>query len=198
MTDLPSSPAEFFIREWGEPLREASFRTRDGHDIRILKWVGGEGEDGLTFYRTSGACDVPVPGADGKHRQEFFLSRGPGCDDIAESIAQAGIYAARSGRALAARNIYRAPGPLWPGTGLAGFVVTDPFEGEATSTVLADGRHVEFLMLVPAFPAELDYASRHGTGALADAQERAGVHFRDPYRKPVSPTASRRESGRSG
>ncbi|GHK02450.1 suppressor of fused domain protein [Streptomyces sp. NPDC003753] len=191
MTDLPSSPAEFFIRKWGEPLREASFQTRDGYDIRILKWVEGEGEDELTFYRTSGACDVPVPGADGKHRQEFFLSCDPECDDIAESIAQVGIYAARSGKALAAQNIYRAPGPLWPGTELAGFVVMDPFEGEMTSMVLADGRHVEFLMLVPAFPAELDFAVRHGIGALVDAQERAGVDFWNPYRKPVSLTATR-------
>jgi hypothetical protein len=57
--------------------------------------------------------------------------------------------------------------------------------------VLADGRHVEFLMLVPAFPAEPDYASRYGIGALAGAQERAGVDVWNPFRKPVSLTASR-------
>ncbi|MFE2265616.1 suppressor of fused domain protein [Streptomyces griseosporeus] len=189
MPELPTSPAEFFLRTWGEPQREASFRTRDGHDIRILKWVEGEGEDELTFYRTSGVCDIPVPGAEAGHRQEFFLSCDPECDDVAESIAQVGIYAARSGKALAARTVYRAPGPLWPGTELAGFVVTTPFDGEATSLTLADGRHIEFLMLVPAFPTELDYAVRHGIDALIDAQERAEVDFWNPYRAPVSLTA---------
>jgi hypothetical protein len=116
MTDLPSSPAEFFVRERGEPLREASFQTRDGYDIRILKWVEGAGEDELTFYRTSGACDVPVPGADGKHRQEFFLACDPECDDIADAIAQVGVYAARSGKVLAAQTEH-LPGA---GTALAG------------------------------------------------------------------------------
>lgn len=185
MTTPSTSPAEQFVRLWGEPLREASFQTRDGYDIRILKWVEGEGEDELTFYRTSGVCDIAVPGADEKHRQEFFLACDPECDEIVESIAQLGLYGARSGKALAARNTYRSQGPLWPETELAGFVVSEPFEGEMTGMTLADGRHVEFLMLVPAFPAELDFASKHGVEALMAAQERAGVEFWDVYRKPV-------------
>ncbi|MFB7545883.1 suppressor of fused domain protein [Streptomyces zaomyceticus] len=185
MTTPCTSPAEHFIRKWGEPLREASFQTRDGYDIRILKWVEGEGEDELTFYRTSGVSDIVVPGADEKHRQEFFLSCDPECDEIAESIAQVGLYAARSGKALAAQTVYRSQGPLWAGTELAGFVVSEPFEEEETSMVLADGRHVEFLMLVPAFPAELDFAAKFGVDALMAAQERAGVEFWNAYRKPV-------------
>ncbi|MFB7240486.1 suppressor of fused domain protein [Streptomyces sp. NPDC056269] len=185
MSTPPVSPAAHFVRAWGEPLREASFRARDGYDIRILKWVEGEGEDELTFYRTSGVCDVVVPGADVTHRQEFFLACDPECDEIVESIAQVGLYAARSGKALAARTAYRSQGPLWPGTGLAGFVVAEPFDGEAAGLVLAGGRHVEFLMLVPAFPAELDFAAEHGVDTLTAAQERAGVEFWNPYREPL-------------
>ncbi|GGR42669.1 hypothetical protein GCM10010251_69430 [Streptomyces aurantiogriseus] len=181
-----SSPAELFIQRWGEPLREALFRTGDGFEIRVLKWVEGDGDDELTFYRTSGVCDIPVPGADISHRQEFFLGCDPECDEIAESVAQLGLYSARSGKALSAQNIYRADGPLWPGTELSGFVITHPFDGELKSATLADGRHVEFLMLVPAFSAELDFASRHGIGALVTAQDNAGVEFWDPYRKPTS------------
>lgn len=169
----------------GEPLREALFATRDGYAIRVLKWVEGEGEYELTLYRTSGVCDIPVPGAVEKHRQEFFVGCDPQCDDIAESIAQLGIYSARTGKALAAQNIYRADGPLWQGTELAGFVITHPFDDELKSMVLADGRHVAFLMLVPAFPSELDFASLYGVHALAAAQEQAEVEFWNPYREPV-------------
>ncbi|WP_326650381.1 suppressor of fused domain protein [Streptomyces sp. NBC_01750] len=105
-----------------------------------------------------------------------------------ELIAQLGLYSARTGKALSAQNIYRSDSLLWSGTELAGFVITRPFDDELTSMVLADGRHVEFLMLVPAFSFELDFASSHGIEALVTAQEQAGVEFWDPYRKPVSLT----------
>lgn len=81
--ELCSTPAELFVRQWGEPLREALFQTRDGYAIRVFKWVEGEGEEELTLYRTSGVCDIPVPGAVETHRQEFFLGCDPECDEIA-------------------------------------------------------------------------------------------------------------------
>ncbi|MEV6583703.1 suppressor of fused domain protein [Streptomyces sp. NPDC051582] len=71
--------------------------------------------------------------------------------------------------------MYRSPAPLWEGTALSGYVAVAPFEGEMQHTTLSDGRHVEFLMLIPAFPEELDYALRHGVAALSVAQEQAGV-----------------------
>jgi hypothetical protein len=180
-----SNVFDLYVSVRGEPLRQAFFETRDGIDIRVSKWQEGDGEDALTFYRTSGVSDIPLPGVDAGHRQEFFVACDPECDEIAESLAEVGVYSKRSGKRLSANNIYRSSGPLWGGTDLAGYVVVNPFEGEMQNVRLSDGRHVDFLMLVPAFPGELDYASRHGVDGLAMAQEEAGISFWNPLRKEI-------------
>lgn len=181
-----SNVLDLYVSMWGEPLRQAVFQTRDGVDIGVSKWQEGKGEDALTFYRTTGVSNIPLPGVDVNHRQEFFATFDPECDDVVESLAEVGIYSVRSGKYLSANNIYRSSGPLWDGTALAGYIVVNPFEGEMRSVLLSGGRHVEFLMLIPAFPGELDYASQHGVDGLARAQEEVGVSFWDPFRKETS------------
>jgi hypothetical protein len=180
-----SNVFDLYVSMWGEPLRQAVFQTRDGIDIWVSKWEEGEGEDALTFYRTSGVSNIPLPGVDARHRQEFFVACDPQCDRIAESLAEVGVYSVRSGRRLSANNTYRSSGPLWEGTELVGYVVVNPFEGEMQNTLLSNGLHVDFLMLVPAFSGELEYASRHGVDELAGAQEEAGISFWDPLRMEI-------------
>ncbi|MFC8512398.1 suppressor of fused domain protein [Streptomyces sp. NPDC057257] len=180
-----SNVSDLYVSMWGEPLRQAVFRTRDGFEIGVSKWRDGEGDDSLTFYRTSGASEIVLPDADERHRQEFFVACDPECDDVAESLAEVGVYSVRSGKRLGANNTYRSSAPLWPGTKMVGYVVVNPFEGELQSVLLSDGRHVDFLMLIPAFSGELEYASGYGVNGLARAQEVAGVSFWDPFREEV-------------
>ena len=174
---------ELYVDSWGEPSHEALFRARDGIDIRVMKWSEDVTGEGVTLYWTSGASDIELPGMDPRHRQEFSVGFDPECDEVAESLAQVGMYAARSGKVLGDGHIYRADGPLWSESELVGYVVAT--EDSLGYVDLSDGRHVEFLMLVPAFREELDFAARLGVGALIKAQERANIAFWDPFRKKV-------------
>jgi hypothetical protein len=63
--------------------------------------------------------------------------------------------------------------------------LTDPAEQENKIVVLADGRHVELLMVVPAFADELDFAPKRGVDELLDVMTEQRTPFWNPDRRSV-------------
>lgn len=169
----------------GEPDREAEF-AKGRSVIGVLKWRTGPRTEGVTLYATEGVSDYPLPGVPGSHRQEYFVGFEPECDDVAAPLAWLGIYVQSAPQPLAEGNTYRAPEPLMEGLGFRGFIVLGAQKGFLSPIDLPDGRHVEFLMLIPAFEDELDFAKAHGVDRLMDAIESAEVPFWDPRRRSTS------------
>ncbi|MEV4808198.1 suppressor of fused domain protein [Nonomuraea sp. NPDC049421] len=60
---------------------------------------------------------------------------------------------------------------------LRGFIVVAPLEGFLSAVNLLDGRHVEFLMAIPAFCGELDFAARYGVEDLREAMAAKEIPF---------------------
>jgi suppressor of fused protein SUFU len=135
------------------------------------------------LYATVGASDYPVPGFSVEHRQEFFVGFSPEFDDIASSLARLGIYAQLTGKALGAGHIYLAPQGLTNGSQFSGFMIFAPLDDLPAPCELLDGRHVEFLMTIPVFESELDFASVNGVDSLLEAMESSSIPFWDPVRQ---------------
>ena len=178
----PIDVRSLYLDKWGEPDREAEFET-DRCLIRALKWQSSSRTGGVTLYATVGVSDYPLPGVPDSHRQEYFVGFEPEYDDVASPLAWLGIYAQSAPQPLAAGHTYRAPEPLIEGAGFEGFILLAPQDEFLAPIDLPDGRHVEFLMLVPAFEDELDFAKSHSVDELMEAIETADVPFWDPNRR---------------
>ncbi|GAA1293986.1 hypothetical protein Psi02_42290 [Planotetraspora silvatica] len=167
--------------EWGTSDREAEFYTED-ISIGVLKWNTSANTQGVNIYATVGASDYPIPGFSANHRQEFFVGLIPEFDDIASRLAWLGAYTQMTGEVLSTGHTYRALQGLVDGHGFGGFVILSPLDGHPAPVVLEDGRHVEFLMVIPVFSDELDYARSHGVDDLLAKMESLNVPFWDPTR----------------
>jgi hypothetical protein len=124
---------------------------KDGTVIGVLKWQARTRTAGVTLYATVGASDLALPGIGPEHRQEYFVGLLPECDDIASPLAWLGVYAPSAAVALGSGHTYRGTDSLVDGYGFQGFLLLTPLTGEPAPIALPDGRHVEFLMTVPAF-----------------------------------------------
>ncbi|MEU6401427.1 suppressor of fused domain protein [Streptomyces sp. NPDC046985] len=176
----------YYRENWGDPEREAEFQ-KDEYVIGVLKWRASASTQGVNIYATMGASDYSLPSFEVEHRQEFFVGLAPECDDIASPLARLGIYAQMAGKSLGAGHVYSAPQGLVEGTEFSGFVLLAPLDGVPAPVNLLDGRHVEFLMAIPAFRDELEYASEHGVNGLMEAMESSQVPFWNPARRSVFP-----------
>ncbi|MFD9279523.1 suppressor of fused domain protein [Streptomyces mirabilis] len=172
----------YYTEDWGNPEREAEFQKGE-YVIGVLKWQASASTQGVNIYATVGASDYSLPGFGMEHRQEFFVGLAPECDDIASPLARLGIYAQLAGKSLAAGHVYSAPQGLMEGSDLSGFVLLAPFDGLPAPVELADGRHVEFLMAIPVFRDELEFASKHGVDGLMEVMESSQVPFWNPARR---------------
>ncbi|MFG1962475.1 suppressor of fused domain protein [Nonomuraea sp. NPDC049028] len=167
---------QFYSSKLGEPVREALF-IKGEYKIGVLKWDASVATGGVALYATLGSSDYPLPGRDLDHRQEFFIGFAPEWDDIAESLAQLGSYAQYRGVSLESGHILRLPGEHAEGAWLGGFLVVAPYDDMFSEAALADGRHVEFLMAIPLYANELNFAATYGVEALRDAMSRDNVPF---------------------
>jgi hypothetical protein len=172
----------YYIKNWGNPDREAEFQKGECV-IGVLKWQASVATEGVTLYATVGASDYPLPGVGPQHRQEYFVGLEPECDDIASSLAWLGVYAQSAQEALAPGHTYRSTHGLMAGSGFSGFLLLQPLDGQPAPLALRDGRHVEFVMTVPAFDDELDFAAKQGVERLLEVMESAEVPFWMPTRR---------------
>ncbi|MFR9755049.1 suppressor of fused domain protein [Streptomyces sp. TR06-5] len=174
----------YYAEDWGTPDREAFFQ-KGKYIIGVLKWQASDCTQGVNVYATVGASDYSLPGFGMEHRQEFFVGLAPECDEIASPLARLGIYAQLAGRSLAAGHAYSAPQGLIEGSDLSGFILLAPLDGMPAPVELADGRHVDFLMAIPVFKEELEFASKHGVDYLMGAMESSQVPFWNPTRRSL-------------
>jgi hypothetical protein len=168
----------------GEPTRQALFEVGE-FAIEIYKWAADANPEGVALYATLGASACPMAGRDPKHRVEFFLGLVPERDEVASALAALGLYSAREGVALDHGHTVPAEGPLWPGTKMRTFLVLRPLKDFFPPLELPDGLHVDFLQAVPLFDSERAFKSEHGTEALLNRWEQAGVPFWNPERAPA-------------
>ncbi|MCF6468423.1 suppressor of fused domain protein [Nonomuraea sp. MG754425] len=167
---------DFYTSKMGEPVREALF-VKDEFKIGILKWSASVATGGVTLYGTLGSSDYPLPGRHWGHRQEFFIGFAPEWDDIAEPLAQLGSYTQFRSANLESGHTLRLPVELVEETWLRGFLVVEPLDDVLSRVALGDGRHVEFLMAIPLYSNELDFAAKRGAEALRDAMSEKNIPF---------------------
>ncbi|MGN9839180.1 suppressor of fused domain protein [Nonomuraea sp. H19] len=167
---------ECYEARLGKPTREALF-MKDDFKIGVLKWNPSPATAGVSLYATIGASDYPMPHGNPLHRQEFFVGFTPGWDDIADPLAQLGSYSQFNEKNLDTSHILRLPESFAEGIRLTGFLIVSPLDGFLPSAALTDGRHVEFLMAIPVYPEELDFAAQHGVEDLRDAMEAKEIPF---------------------
>lgn len=172
------------VETWGEPVREAEFR-KDNFVVRILKWKASSVTQGVNLYATLGSSNYAIPGSDWAHRQEFFVGFLPECDEIASALARLGIYGQVSGHGIFSGHTYRSHHSLIEGSDLSGFALLTPLSGVPVPLLLPDGRHVDFLMAIPLFSKELDFAASRGIDDLLTEMESREIAFWNPRRSSM-------------
>ncbi|MFI7538216.1 suppressor of fused domain protein [Streptosporangium sp. NPDC049376] len=170
------SVRDYYSDKLGDPVREASF-AKGKFRVDILKWDPSPVTDGVNIYATLGASDHSIPGGDLLHRQEFFVGLAPERDDIAEPLARLGGYSSFTGRRLDSGHIIRLSENLVDDSEMSGFLVVAPLGDFLPAASMADGRHVEFLMAIPVYPEELDFAARNGVEDLREVMASRNIPF---------------------
>jgi hypothetical protein len=173
---------DLYRARWGEPSRQAAFRT-GGHQIEIYKWDASANGEGVDLYATLGASAEDMPGVEEGHRVEYFVGLQPGRDDVASALAALGLFAQREGETVDHGHTVPADGPLWPGTEMSAFLVLRQIGEILPALTLPNGVHIEFLQAVPVFESERRFKAAHGAEALLRRWESARVPFWDPRRR---------------
>lgn len=171
-----------YQRRWGDWDSEAYFE-RDGGGIRVLKWQPSDATLGVALYVTIGSSNLPPVSGEPTHRREFFIGLLPEFDAIVEPLAELAIYPKESGKDLDHGHFVRIPGGAVPGAAFEGFVILEPMDD--MDLMRFSDRHVQLMMVVPAFPKELDYASKKGVDRLMERMEKQSAPYWDPMREPI-------------
>lgn len=172
----------YYLSQWGDPSREAEFKKGD-INIGVLKWSRRRSTGDVNLYATLGVSTFPCPGVEASHRQEFFLGLLPEADDLASPLAMLGAHSRLAGEQIGSGHVYRSRQDRFGDTGLAGFIVIEPLDGMPAPISLDDGSHVEFLMVIPVFLDEVEFAVVNGVDALLEMMETRHVPFWNPRRK---------------
>ena len=64
-------------------------------------------------------------------------------------------------------------------------MILEPMDNYPAPVSLTDGRHVEFLMAVPVYGDELDYAASNGVDGLLEKMEETKAPLWNPYRNSI-------------
>lgn len=177
---------EHYRSRWGEPSRTAEFHRGD-RSVQILKWSAGKTSEGVAIYATAGISDYPLGPLNESHRTEVIIGLLPEEDRIARPLSVLALNSQPDNPYFLHGHTVRYEEPLWAGTELCGFLLTNPRE-----TIVPDltvhGLHVHFLHAMALFPAELDYEKATSAAALLDAWEERRLPFWDPTREPYAPS----------
>ena len=182
MMNIHDAVRDAYRARWGDPCREAAFRT-GGHKVEVYKWDAASNGQGVDLYATLGASAEDMPGAEPGHRVEYLVGLQPGRDEIASALAGLGLFARREGQTVDHGHTVPADGPLWPGTEMRTFLVLRQMGEVLAALVFRNGVHLEFLQAVPVFDSERRFQVAQGTEALLQRWEAAGTPFWDPRRR---------------
>ena len=182
--DLIQSVREHYQNLWGEPSREAHFEIM-GKETDLFKWDADLNPEKVFLYATAGMSEYPLADYDPTHRLELYTGLLPERDEIANPLSLLALSPVIRNTHLAANHTMTFPEPLWPGTDMRGFLVRKP-KVEIVPSLALKEVHVEFLQVIPVFPSEIAFKSKHGADALIQAWHEAKIAFWNPDRSPLS------------
>ena len=171
-----------YIKLFGEPTREACF-TGSGSSIQVYKWDERSNPEEVALYATLGISDQVLPD-DPNHRIELFTGLLPAEDRIAKTLAMLGLYPDPEASELADGHTVTFTEPLWAGTEMSTYLVTEPDIEIIPVLQGTDGLHVIFLRVIPIYPSELEFKVKHGAEGLMKHWEQREVPFWNPNRTP--------------
>lgn len=152
--------------------------------LRILQVAPGPHADSWA-YTTAGAF---LHADHCGRRREFILTVPVRDPRFADLLAMAAFYHCGSDPHLLDAGHSVPLGEPWlPGSACDHFLVSLPYlHGPALEHCeLPNGHHVRFLWLLPVTSAEIAFRRRHGTEALEQLFEEAGINPVDPRRAAV-------------
>jgi hypothetical protein len=173
-----------YVSLWGEPSRVIPLHTR-GYHIDIYKWDASATSEEVTIYATLGASAFEQPGYAPSHRFEFYTGLLPEKDEMAVVLADVAIYSVKEQAPIGPGHTITFLEPLWPGTRMSS--VSLERSDVDLIPILAnqqDRVHVEFLMITPLYPSELQFKKDHSLDALIEHWWKHDVAFWDPNRPP--------------
>jgi suppressor of fused protein SUFU len=181
---------DYYVDLWGRPSREAEFEIA-GHGIEVYKWDADSNPQGVAMYATLGASVAPAPDSP-THRNEFYVGLLPENDDVAWPLATLASHPLREGVGFQNGSSLVLPEPLWPGTGMTGFLVLEPVSETIPTLEIPGGNHIVFLQATPAYEEEIAYKAADGAASLnrlLDYWQEERVPHWDPRRGPALPPA---------
>ena len=179
----------YYVRRWGDPIREAAYRWQ-GHEIVILKWEASRNPEQVNLYATLGTSAHEMPGSPPSHRFEMFAGLEPANDSIAKPLAMVALEAIVNRTTLDSGHSVTFPDPLWPGTNMHSLLIVRPLVEIIPPLATVDGKHIEFLQVVPVFESEVAFKAEHKASELLKRWRTAHVPFWDPNRNPEPSTAT--------
>lgn len=175
---------DYYQLKFGEQDQKFEFRAADGCAVDVLMWLPSKTDLDVVMYATQGAY-AWLKGAE--TLCEFFIGLTRDSIGVAEEIAasMAEVAAEGIGNRMAPDpgDTVLLPDPLWQGTLMDTFLITNgdeliaPLEAGAAAK-----KPVRFLQLVPLFGRELAYKQEHGEAAMWDAFEKQEVPYWDAFR----------------
>jgi hypothetical protein len=167
----------------GSRFRSKELQSEWG-SLVVLRWEPQDNSQGVHLYATLEASDEELP-LDPRHRAEVFIGLLPDADgdQVAQLLANVAFAHRSEGIAWRGARTYAFDRDLWPGSPMRTAWIRS---GEAIipSLWLPEGRHVEFLQVVPLHEAELaslkTMDAQSFIGRLADLHVPIWDTFRPP------------------
>ncbi|MGY4740600.1 suppressor of fused domain protein [Streptomyces sp. ATMOS53] len=176
----------FFADHFVEPVAyDLGDRTRgSGPALRVLEVAPASRDDAWTYVSVGASADSDRPG-----RGREFVLMGPVRDPrFADLVAMTAFY--HSGpepHRLDVGHSVPLGEPWLPGSACDHFLVSLPYlhGPDLEHCELPNGRHTRFLWLLPVTSSEIAFRRTHGTEALEQLFDEAGINPVDPRRTAV-------------
>ncbi|BFN33304.1 suppressor of fused domain protein [Vibrio harveyi] len=169
---------DYYRAMYGEPAREAEYKSPEGALVQIFKWDESQTDEGVTMYATLGANRNL---GDSTESCEFFIGMMPEADSIADALAEIALHGNGTTDIPNSGDTTTLAYELWSGTKAKTFMFTDG--DEIISPIKNEfGKQIWFIQLVPLFEKELAYKKEHGEEALWEKFEESEVPYWDSSR----------------
>jgi hypothetical protein len=169
---------KYYRSIYGEPAREAEYKSPEGKVIQVFKWDKNQTDEGVTMYTTLGASSILGDSTEGC---EFFIGMTPEADSISDAIAEIALHGNGTKEIPGSGDTTTLAYELWAGTSAKSLIFTDgdeiisPIKNES-------GKQIWFVQLVPLFENELAYKRANGEEALWEKFEAIKVPYWDSTR----------------
>lgn len=173
-----------YLDLWGNPSQIIPRRSND-YPIDIYKWDANVHPEHVTMYATVGGSTFPQPGRAPDHRFEFFTGLLPEQDAIATVLAHVATFSASEHAPIGHGHTITFLEPLWRGTQMCSVSLERSYLDLIPMLASPeDGMHVEFLMVTPLYPSEMQFKKEHSLDALTEHWWKHNVRYWDPNRPP--------------